>query len=117
MIMRCGRFCGHQGRLVDQQHQAAGQGAGQPRAIGCHYMPVYIVAAAVVDDADRALTPSRQPATTIAIEVVATGEAAGRHHDRRRLLLQEEILKKEKRDKETKTHRQHFLYFIAKICG
>ena len=40
-------------------------------------MPVYIVAAAVVDDADRVLTPSRQPATTIAIEVVATGEAAG----------------------------------------
>ena len=47
------------------------------RSIGCHYMPVYIVAAAVVDDADRVLTPSRQPATTIAIEVVATGEAAG----------------------------------------
>ena len=35
------------------------------------------VAAAVVDDADRVLTPSCQPATTIAIEVVATGEAAG----------------------------------------
>ena len=89
---------------------------GQSAATICPSI-LYIVAAAVVDDADRALTPSRQPATTIAIEVVATGEAAGRHHDRRRLLLQEEILKKEKRDKETKTHRQHFLYFIAKICG
>ena len=35
-------------------------------------MPVYVVAAAAVVDSDRALTPSRQRATTIAI--AATGE-------------------------------------------